>query len=195
LDLNDDIVKRWHNSEILLLGGSAGSFKIMFQITKELNPWVNKAVVIIIHRSKNFLSEIETLFADNSRLILREIADKDPIKKNTIYIAPANYHTLIESKRNFALDVSDQIWFSKPAIDVTFETAADVYKERCTAVLFSGANQDGAQGLLKLKKAGALTIIQDPEEAEMSEMPQMAVNINAGSYILKTAQIFELFGK
>jgi two-component system chemotaxis response regulator CheB len=178
-----------------LLGGSAGSFKIMFQIIKDLNPWVNKAVVIIIHRSKNFLSEIETLFADNSRLVLREIADKDPIKKNVIYIAPANYHTLVEAGNTFALDVSDPIWFSKPSIDITFESAAEIYKDRCTAILFSGANQDGALGMLKLKKGGALTIVQDPEEAEMSEMPQMAININAESYILKTEQIFELFGK
>jgi len=93
LVLDDAILKRWHNSEILLLGGSAGSFKIMFRIIKELKPSLNKAVVIIIHRSKNYLSEIETLFGEHSRLTLREISDKDKIKKNTIYIAPANYHT------------------------------------------------------------------------------------------------------
>ena len=190
--LDDAILKRWHNSEILLLGGSAGSFKIMFRIIKELKPSLNKAVVIIIHRSKNYLSEIETLFGEHSRLTLREISDKDKIKKNTIYIAPANYHTLIEAGGYFALDVSDPVWFSKPSIDITFEAAADIYQERCTAVLFSGANQDGAQGLLKLKKTGALTIVQDPGEAEMSEMPQMAVNIDAACYVLETEGIFEL---
>jgi two-component system, chemotaxis family, protein-glutamate methylesterase/glutaminase len=193
LDLDENIVERWHNSEILLLGGSAGSFKIMFQIIKALKPSLNKAVVIIIHRSKNYLSEIETLFAENSRLTLREISDKDKIQKNTIYIAPANYHTLIEVGGYFGLDVSDPVWFSKPSIDITFESAADIYKDRCTGILFSGANQDGAQGLLKLKKAGALTIAQDPDEAEVSEMPQMAVNIDAANYVLKTDAIFELF--
>jgi two-component system chemotaxis response regulator CheB len=192
LAIDEDILKRWRHSEILLLGGSAGSFKIMFHIIKELKPSLNKAVIIIIHRSKNYLSEIETLFAENSRLILREISDKDKIEKNTIYIAPANYHTLIEAGGYFGLDVSDPVWFSKPSIDITFESAADIYQDKCTAVLFSGANQDGARGLLKLKEAGALTIAQDPAQAEVSEMPQMAVNIDAACYVLETEAIFEL---
>jgi two-component system chemotaxis response regulator CheB len=83
-------------------------------------------------------------------MLLREISDKEPIMGNTIYIAPANYHTLIENEGFFSLDVSDAVWYSKPSIDVTFESAAEVYKERVTAVLFSGANQDGAEGLLKV---------------------------------------------
>jgi two-component system, chemotaxis family, protein-glutamate methylesterase/glutaminase len=192
LALDEDILKRWRHSEVLLLGGSAGSFKIMFRIIKELKPSLNKAVIIIIHRKRNFLSEIEKLFAENSRMHLREIVDKDKIEKDTIFIAPANYHTLIENGGYFALDVSDALWFSKPSIDITFESAADIYKDRCTAILFSGANQDGAAGLLKLKNAGSLTIVQNPADAEMPEMPTMAIGINAASYVLRNGEIFEL---
>lgn len=192
MELDERLLERWHNSEILLLGGSAGSFKLMFRIIKELNPQLNKAVIIIIHRKKNFLSEIEKLFAENSRMQLREIVDKDKVQKNTIYIAPANYHTLIETGGYFALDVSDALWYSKPSIDVTFESAADIYHDRCTAILFSGANQDGAEGLLKLKNAGSLTLVQNPADAEMPEMPAMAINIDAASYILSSNEIFEL---
>ena len=76
---------------------------------------------------------------------------------------------------------------------MAFESASEVYKERCTAVLFSGANQDGAEGLLKLRNAGALTIVRDPEEAEMREMPASAINLNAAEYILTTNDILELF--
>ncbi|MBC7399218.1 MAG: chemotaxis protein CheB, partial [Mucilaginibacter sp.] len=127
------------------------------------------------------------------RMFMREVSDKDVLKNNTIYIAPANYHTLIEKDKSFSLDVSDAVWYSKPSIDVTFESVSEIYKERCTAVLFSGANADGAEGLLKLRRKGALTIVQDPDDAEMSEMPQAAVNMEAAEYILKTQDIFDLF--
>ncbi|WP_232009426.1 chemotaxis protein CheB [Mucilaginibacter mallensis] len=153
---------------------------------------LNKAVIIVIHRKKNFFSEIEKLFADNSRMSLKEISDKELIKENTIFIAPANYHTLIEKEKCFGLDVSEAIWYSRPSIDVTFESAADVYKNNCTAILFSGANQDGAEGLLKLRDCGSLTIVQDPVDAEMTQMPYAAIEIKAADYILRTTDIFEL---
>jgi len=178
---------------MLLLGGSAGSFKHIYSAVRVFPSELDKAVLIIIHRKKNFFSEIENLFAQNSRMSLREVSDKDAINKNTIYIAPANYHTLIESKKSFGLDVSEAVWYSKPSIDVSFECAADVFKSKCTAVLFSGANQDGAKGLLALRNNGALTIVQDPDEAEMPEMPQAAINLNAAEYILTTNDILDLF--
>lgn len=190
--LDKSIVKRWHNSDILLLGGSAGSFKIIFEIVRNLSPDLNKTVIIVIHRKKNFFSEIEKLFSENIRILFREISDKDQIHKNTVYIAPANYHTLIEKDGYFSLDVSDAIWYSKPSIDVTFESAADIYCERCTAVLFSGANQDGAEGLLKLRKNGSLTIVQDPKDAEVSVMPDAAIKINGAEYVLKSTEILQL---
>jgi len=192
LALNDDIKKRWQDSKVLLLGGSAGSFKLLFRAVKYLTPSLNKTVIIIIHRKKNFLSEIEKLFAENSRMYLREVGDKDSIENNAIYIAPANYHTLIENETQFSLDVSDAVWYSKPSIDVTFESAADVFKNKCTAILLSGANQDGAEGLLKLRKQGSLTIVQDPADAEMADMPNAAINIKAADYILNTEEIFQL---
>jgi two-component system chemotaxis response regulator CheB len=192
LQPDKSIIKRWQKSEILLLGGSAGSFRLIFNIVKNFEAPLNKAVIIIIHRKRNFFSEIEKLFADNSRMQFREISDKELIKKNTIYIAPANYHTLIEKEECFGLDVSESVWYSKPSIDVTFESAAEVYKDRCTAILFSGANQDGAEGLLKLRNYGSLTIVQDPIEAEMPQMPAAAIEISAAEYILSTKAIFEL---
>lgn len=192
MDLDKNIIQRWNNTDILLLGGSAGSFKLLFHIVKNLAPGLNKSVIIIIHRKRNFLSDIETLFAEHSSLPFREIKDKDKIHTHKVYIAPANYHTLIEKEGHFSLDVSEPVWYSRPSIDVTFESAAEIYADRCTAILFSGANQDGAEGLLKLKKAGSLTIVQNPEDAEMPEMPATAISINAADYVLRTAEIFEL---
>lgn len=145
-----------------------------------------------MHRKRNFASEIERLFARNSMMKLREIGDKDIIDKNTIYVAPANYHVLIEGTGHFALDVSDPVWFSKPSIDITFESAAEVFKNKCTAILLSGANQDGAAGLLKLRDAGSLTTAQDPDDAELPEMPREAINMKAADYVLNTIEIIEL---
>ena len=191
--LNPDIIKRWHKSDLLLLGGSAGSFKPIFDAVQTFPSNLNKAVLIVIHRKKNFFSEIENLFAQNSRMLMREVNDKDCINKQTIYIAPANYHTLFEKEKCFGLDVSEAVWHSKPSIDVSFESAAETYKDCCTAILFSGANQDGAEGLLKLRNSGSLTIAQDPKDAEMPDMPQAAINMNAAEYVLSTADILELF--
>jgi len=192
LDPDQDITQRWRASEILLLGGSAGAFKILFSIVKMLPVNLNKAVVIVMHRNKNFKSEMEGMFAQNSRMQFKAINDKDEIKKNTIYVAPPNYHTLIENGKYFSLDVSEPLWYSKPSIDVTFETAADSYHSKCTAVLLSGANRDGAEGLLQLRLAGSLTIAQQPEDAEMPEMPLAAISLGAAGYVLTAAQIFDL---
>jgi len=186
------MLQRFSNSEIILLGGSAGSFAPIFNIIKLLPENFDKAVVVIIHRGKNNLSDIENLFNDNCRILVSEIYDKDKIITGRVYIAPANYHTLIEKDKTFALDVSERVWYSRPSIDVTFESAAMAYGEKCAAILFSGANQDGAQGLLKLRSRGGLTIVQDPQDAEINTMPQAAIDINAGEYVLKTSQILNL---
>ena len=187
-----NLLDRWRTTELLLLGGSAGSFKLLFQMVKLLPDDLDKTVIIVIHRKRNFFSEIAKLFAENTRISLREIEDKDVLEKNTIYIAPANYHTLIEKGGYFSLDVSEAVWYSKPSIDVTFESAAEVYHDRCMAILLSGANQDGAEGMLKLRRHGAVTIAQHPEDAEMDEMPTAAINNGGARYILRTDEIFKL---
>jgi len=179
---------------VILIGGSAGSFTPIFNIIRSLPKNYGQVIIVVIHRGKNNFSDIENLFNNNCRISVSEITDKDKITAGRVYIAPANYHTLIEKDKSFALDVSESVWYSKPSIDVTFDSAASVYRDKCAAILFSGANQDGAEGLLKLRNGGALTIVQDPEDAEMSTMPQAAVDVNAGEFILKTNQILNLMG-
>ena len=190
--IEQSLINRYRQSDILLLAGSAGSFKLMFRAIKAFPSKLGKAVIIILHRKKNYSSDIEKLFGENSRISMREIKDKDIISKDMVYIAPANYHTLIERNGIFGLDVSEAVWYSKPSIDVTFESAAYTYGNRCTAILFSGANQDGAEGLLRLRESGALTIVQHPDDAEMAEMPNSAIHINAAEFILHNQDIFNL---
>lgn len=183
------------DAEIIILAGSAGSFTPIFDIVKMLPKTYAKPIVIVIHRGKNNFSDIENLFGVNCRILVKEITDKDKIAGGHVYIAPANYHTLFEKGKTFALDVSEQVWYSKPSIDVTFESAADAYGNKCVGVLFSGANQDGAEGLLKLRNKGALTIVQKPLDAEMNMMPQAAIDIDAGEHILTSAQILKLISE
>lgn len=190
--LDADIVERWQNADVLVLGGSAGFFRTLLKIVKNFPAGLNKAVIIVIHRRKNFSSEIVQLLQDISLCPVKEVSDKEKIEINNIYIAPANYHTLVEVNGYFSLDVSDAVWYSKPSIDVTFESVAEVYRANCAAIIFSGANPDGARGLLKLKENGALTIAQDPADAEMPDMPNAALNLNAVTYVLRAEEILEL---
>lgn len=190
--LSNEIIQSWRKSSVLLLGGSAGSFKLIFGVVKKFSQHLNKTVIIIIHRKKNYQSEIEKLFGDHSLLPLHEVFDKQEIKNNAIYVAPPNYHLLIENENQFSLDVSEAVWYSKPSIDVTFDSAAEAFGNRCTAILLSGANQDGAAGLLKLRQQGALTIAQNPAEAEMGDMPGAAIAIDAAQHVLNSEDIFNL---
>ncbi|OCX54809.1 hypothetical protein BEL04_05240 [Mucilaginibacter sp. PPCGB 2223] len=185
-------MRRLNKAEVIFIGGSAGSFSPVFNIVRSLPHDFKQTLVIIIHRGKNNFSDIENLFGNNCRISVSEITDKDKIAAGKVYIAPANYHTLIEKNKTFALDVSEPVWFSKPSIDVTFDSAARTYGAKCAAILFSGANQDGAEGLLKLRGSGALTIVQSPDDAEITTMPQAAIDINAGEFVLKANQILNL---
>ncbi len=190
--IDNDIWQRLRLAELILLGGSAGSFGPIFRIVKALPASYSRSILIILHRGKNNFSEIENLFGSNCRISVSEVADKEKVLAANVYIAPANYHTLFETDKTFALDVSEQVWYSKPSIDVTFQSASDVYGDKCVAVLFSGANKDGADGLLKLRSKGALTIAQELTDAEMPVMPKAAIDINAAEFILTSDQILKL---
>lgn len=157
-----------------------------------LRPGFGRAVVIVLHRGKNQQGELVGTFSKVCALPVIEIGDKDAIRPDMVFVAPSNYHVLFERSGSFSLDVSDAVWYSKPSIDVTFESAADCCGSKCAAILLSGANPDGAQGLLKLKSAGALTIAQDINEAEMPEMPQAAINAGAADFILTSKHLFHL---
>ena len=180
-------------TDLLLIGGSAGAFDSLLRIIEAIPLGYNKAVVIIIHRGKNNFTDIENLFGPHCRTKVTEVTDKETIQKGTVYIAPSNYHLLFEDSETFALDVSEAVWYSKPSIDVTFESAAEIYGNKCAAILLSGANADGAAGMLSLLKSGAITIAQNPNDAEVPIMPQAAIANKAARYILTCNQLLQLF--
>jgi two-component system chemotaxis response regulator CheB len=180
--------------ELLIIGGSAGGLEVLLEVLPQLRTDLDYAVVLVMHR-RGGDSLLTGLLSDKTKLAVKEAEEKEAIRPGVIYIAPADYHLLIENDKTFSLDYSEKIHYSRPAIDASFETAAEAYGPLLAGVLLSGANADGAEGLLQIKQAGGLTIVQDPDEASVSYMPQQAIEKGAADKILTTRQIIGLLNE
>ena len=166
----------------VVIGGSAGALEVLRAITRELPSKLDCPVVIVIHLPSHSSGLAELLGADTT-LTVKQAEDKEPISAGTIYIAPPSYHLLIEASGAFALSVDAPVHFSRPAIDVLFETARDVYGANLVGVLLSGASEDGAAGLQEIHAAGGTTIVQSPLSAEVAIMPAAALALFEPTYI------------
>ena len=174
--------------DLLVIGGSAGSLEVILQLLPALRRDLGLAIVIVIHR-KNGESQLADLLNDKSDWPVREAEEKDVVEGGSVYLAPADYHLMIEKDKSISLDFSEKVHFSRPAIDVTFETVAETYGASAIAVLLSGANGDGTQGLQNIKDSGGLTIVQDPGEASVAYMPQHAIDHVKVDYIAPAREI------
>jgi two-component system chemotaxis response regulator CheB len=184
------VLNKAGENELVVIGGSAGSLPILLRIIKQLPADFSVPIVIVVHRQRNVLSEFTTILtsAFKNRKIV-EPDDKISIDKGSIYVAPQNYHLLVEKDFTFSLDYSEPVKFSRPSIDVTFESAASVYKSNLIAILLSGANNDGAAGLVSVVQNGGSIIAQDPETAEFPAMPASAIASASGIVILTPDEI------
>lgn len=135
---------------------------------------------------------LEELFSFKTEIPVREVEDKTLLEPGYIYIAPSDYHLLFEKNGLISLDVSEKINFSRPSIDVSFESAADVFGPSLVGILLSGANADGTQGLIAIKNAGGKTIVQKPESSKMPFMPQNAILNAFPDHVLDENEIFEI---
>lgn len=157
-------------------------------------PGLKKAVqpiVIVLHRRSTADTILADLLSTKTRIKVKEVEEKEPVIANHIYIAPADYHLLIEKDRSFSLDYSEKINYSRPSIDVTFKSAADVYKDALTCILLSGANNDGTEGLAYAKELGAVTIAQDPSTAITAYMPQYAISHAVVEKVMAPTQMLD----
>ncbi|GAB3956284.1 chemotaxis protein CheB [Spirosoma harenae] len=159
----------------VVIGGSTGSIDVLLNVLPALQAPLPYTLIIVLHRKNTADSTLVDLFSLKTKIPLREVDDKDSVQPGVIYLAPADYHLLIEKTERFALDDSEKVNYSRPSIDVTFESASDVYGDSLIGILLSGANADGTQGLLAIKKAGGLLIAQQPETAQVAFMPQQAI--------------------
>jgi two-component system, chemotaxis family, protein-glutamate methylesterase/glutaminase len=183
-------MKKVENCQAVVIGGSAGCVGVIMQMLKALPSTFHIPIIIIIHRQRNVVSEMAKILsvAHPSKKIT-EPEDKEPIKNSCIYLAPQNYHLLIERNHTFSLDYSELVQFSRPSIDVTFESAAQIYKSNLVAILLSGANNDGTAGLQKVIKCKGTAIVQSPDTADYKAMPENAIANCKGVHILQPAEI------
>jgi two-component system, chemotaxis family, protein-glutamate methylesterase/glutaminase len=176
---------------LLLMGGSAGSLEAILQLVPELPGQLDIPIIIIFHRKQSD-SILSTLLSQKTSLPVVEVEDKTLVKNGCIYLAPPDYHLLVEKNGMLSLDFSEKVHFSRPSIDVTFETAADAYNNGVVAILFSGANGDGTTGLLKIKERGGVTIVQNPADASVNYMPLHAIQHDAADFIMTVMEMKSL---
>jgi len=175
--------------ELVVIGGSAGAIEALRQILGELPGEFPAAVAVVVHLPADSPSLLPEIFErpDGPRMKFAE--DKEPIEAGTIYFATPDYHLLIEANRTFALSQIDRVHFSRPAIDVLFETAAEAYGERLLGIVLSGANADGAAGLAAVAEAGGITAVQSLESSEMIAMPAAALQAAPDSIELNLSSL------
>ena len=177
--------------KVVIIGGSAGSLEVLLQVLPKLQNIDTLVIILIVHRRNSDDNFLEELIRMKSGLKVKEVEDKTPIKLGHVYVAPADYHLLIEDNFSFSLDVSEKVNYSRPSIDVGFESAADVFRTKLVAILLSGANNDGTNGLLAVKENGGTVIIQKPETADVPYMPAYAIKNLEADYILSPTEIAE----
>jgi len=158
-----------------LIGGSAGSFTPLRQALLQLPYDPDLTLVLCLHRLRQARFQITDAFPRLKHWLLSEPDDKTPIQGGAIYIAPADYHLLIEKEGYFSLSVEEPVHFSRPSIDVTMLSLIQAGWPRAGGILLSGANKDGALGLFKMYQAGYFTAVQDPADAEVPHMPNAAL--------------------
>jgi two-component system chemotaxis response regulator CheB len=178
--------------EAVVLGVSAGGLQALKTFLPALPAWFPLPIAIVQHigeRSDGFLAE----YLDRaSAITVKEVEDKEPLRPGTAYLAPPGYHALIEPDRSFALSVDPRVNHSCPAIDVLFESAAEVYGRALIGVVLTGANGDGALGLKAIKALGGLAIVQDPDSAEATAMPRAAIAAAPVDYIVELERLAPL---
>lgn len=174
---------------VILIGGSAGSLDVLLRMLPALHTDMHLPLVIILHRKNGNDSTLTQLLGSRTTRLVKEAEEKELLQPNTVYLAPPDYHLLFEQDRSFSLDYSEKVNYSRPSIDVSFESAADVYGPGLLCILLSGGNTDGTEGFRMVKKKGGTTVVQDPGTADVSFMPQSAISAGLADHIIPTAAI------
>jgi two-component system chemotaxis response regulator CheB len=178
-----------HNYKAIVIGVSAGGLHALGQILPRLPADFPLPVIIVQHISPQSDSFMIRHFNSISMLAVKEADEKEEILPGTIYFAPPNYHLIVENDFTFSLSVDERVNFSRPSIDVLFETAAEAYVETLIGIILTGANNDGSRGLKRIKDFGGFTIVQNPATSEVSAMPEAAIKIAKVDKILDLEKI------
>ena len=174
---------------LIVMGGSWGGLQASMAILKGLPADYPIPIILVLHRLKNFESDLQGVFRSKVSIPVQEIEEKEKLKGGCVYLAPSNYHVLIEKDQTFSLDVSEYENYSRPSIDVTFNSASEVFGTGTAGILLSGASKDGSRGLKNIAVKGGTAIVQDPLEAEVNIMPLSAINIIPNCHIFTLQRI------
>src|ERR671933_1613418 len=175
--------------DLIAIGGSWGGLTAVSRLLDDLSEEVDQAVVVALHRAPDAPEGgLASVLQHHVRRPVADVEDKDAIEPQHVYLAPADYHLLVE-RGWFSLSVDERVHYARPSIDVLFESAADAYGSRVIGVILTGANEDGARGLAAIKDAGGVAIVQDPETSERRRMPDAAIAATHADAVLQLQEI------
>jgi two-component system chemotaxis response regulator CheB len=170
--------------DAIVIGSSAGGLRALLELFSFIPKLYPIPIIIVQHLLDGNESMLAEFLNEKAAIRVKEAEDKEPIMKGCAYLAPPGYHLLIEDDHTLSLSMDPRVNFSRPSIDVLFDSAAFVYEERCVGIVLTGASGDGSQGLNRIKVNGGLTLVQDPATAEFSTMPNAAIHATAVDHIL-----------
>lgn len=177
-------------TSIVVVGASWGGLAALSRLIGDLPGDFEVPIAVVQHRSRSADNLLASLLQDVSSLRVVDVEDKEPMAGGTVYIAPANYHLLVE-RGHFSLTTDPLVRFSRPSIDVTFISAADTYERATIGVVLTGANDDGARGLRRIVDRGGRAVVQDPASAESPVMPLAAKRVVPEADVVPLGQIAE----
>jgi len=182
--------------ELIVIGASYGGIEALTVIFRNMSKIFKIPVIVVYHRGKESNSGyLEKYFSEYTTCKIREIEDNESIHQGTIYIAPADYHVLLEDFSSISLVLDDPVNYSRPSIDLLFISAGKIFKNHVMAVLLTGANSDGACGISHIAGNGGYTIVQNPAEALIPVMPQSALDICEVDEIANLDKISEIMNQ
>jgi two-component system chemotaxis response regulator CheB len=178
--------------DAIVIGTSAGGVEALARLLPAIPATLAAAILIVVHVPRERPSLLTDIFRAKCKLTVEEAVDKAEIKPGCIYFAPPDYHMLADSGPQIALSVDDVVQFSRPSIDVLFESAGDIYGPRLLGVLLTGGNEDGAAGMAYIAQCGGSTVVQDPAEALAPTMPEGALKVMKPTHVLRLDDIRNL---
>lgn len=172
-----------------VLAGSAGGVEALLKLLADLPAGMRVPLICMLHMPPRRESRLAELFAARLPVRVCEAADKQAIEDSTVYFAGSGYHLSVEADRSFSLSCEAPVHFARPAIDILMSSAADVYGPALVGILLTGANSDGADGMRDIHARGGFTVVQDPAEAQVSTMPQAAIDACTPDLVLPLSGI------
>jgi two-component system, chemotaxis family, protein-glutamate methylesterase/glutaminase len=175
--------------DLVVIGASWGGLRAVGELLAGLPERLELAFAVAQHRGPDARrGGLEELLQSHTPYPVREVGDKEPIVPGQVYVAPPDYHLLVE-RDYFTLSVDERVNYARPSIDVLFESASDAYRQRLIGVVLTGANEDGAAGLALIKRRGGVAIVQDPRLAEAPAMPTAALAATSCDAVLPLGEI------